>query len=118
MTVESLGSSLRCEALSQPRATYVSWPSGRTSVIVTCTSVSTLVEEIQRSALAGPSVSTSCVSGVVVHASAPPGGTGLSHIRWLCPNTMPSSVPADGAGGREGSPASGGGGGGAPRPPR
>ena len=75
------GASLRILARSHPFCTNISVPSGRTSVIVTCTSVSCAVDFNQRSTLALPITAVSCVSGAVVYASAVPGlGAGQFHF--------------------------------------
>src|SRR4051812_49410261 len=72
--VDRAGSSLRCETFSQPFCRYISWPSARTSVSVTCRSVSGAVDDSHRSMDAGPSSVMSLASGVVVQCSAVPGG--------------------------------------------
>ena len=69
-------SSLRALARSQPPWTKVSFPSGRTSVIVAWRSTSGAVARTQARSAPAPTTVVSAVSGAVVYDSAVPAGFG------------------------------------------
>src|SRR5437763_16709687 len=66
--------SLRSLARSQPFCTNVSFPSGRTSLIVACRSTSGVDDCTQRSTAPPPMVMVSAVSGAEAYETAVPDG--------------------------------------------